>query len=294
MRLNKILWATDGSEESRDALRWAEMLAKDFGAKLITISVIEAREISRFEAADKPIEEMSLVEQGLLNKKSNRIRGLAQKLTEKGIEVETRVIKGIPDEEIIKAAQTESVDLIVMGKRGLNVWDKMLLGSTVARVLREVSVPVLTVRKSKKKPAVKKIVVPTSFSPVDIVPLEWALDLAKIFGSTVYLLHIIEAHKSWDTARGGFMGRRRKRDLEQLEELLARIATHKRNNITVRTRVKAFPRPWSGIVSFVRDEAIDMVIMGTHARKGVPKLFLGSVAERVIAEAPCPVITVRP
>ena len=57
-------------------------------------------------------------------------------------------------------------------------------------------------------------------------------------------------------------------------------------------KVTAYPRAWSGIVNFVRDQNIDMIVMSTHARKGVPRFFLGSVAEAVIEEAPCPVIAV--
>jgi nucleotide-binding universal stress UspA family protein len=65
------------------------------------------------------------------------------------------------NQEIIKAAQSDDIDMIAMGKRGLDVWNRMLLGSTTTKVLRESHVPVLTVRQSAKKPAVKKILVPT-------------------------------------------------------------------------------------------------------------------------------------
>jgi nucleotide-binding universal stress UspA family protein len=90
------------------------------------------------------------------------------------------------------------------------------------------------------------------------------------------------------------MVRQRKLDTEKLNAMLASVQTQSRKDVPVSTRVKAYYRPWSGIVSFVRDEGVDMIVMCTHARKGVPRLFLGSVAERVITEAPCPVITVRP
>jgi nucleotide-binding universal stress UspA family protein len=82
--------------------------------------------------------------------------------------------------------------------------------------------------------------------------------------------------------------------MEKLDAMLQTVPAPKRKDVPVITRVKVFSRPWSGIVSFVREEGIDMIIMGTHARKGVPRFFLGSVAERVIREAPCPVITIRP
>ena len=294
MQLNKILWASDGSKESRGALRWAEMFAGRFGAKVMAISVIESPDISRLEVSDKLKKELSLIDRELVTKETERLRRVAAILKQKGIAAETRVAKGVPYQEIIKAAQSQGADLIAMGKRGLNLWARMLLGSTTTRVLREVRLPVLTVQQWRKKPAVKRIVVPSGFAPADNVSLEWALELAGTLGASVYLLHVIEAHKSWDTAKGGFMGRRRKLDTEKLDAMLARVPTQKRKDVPAFTRVKAFPRPWSGIVSFIRDEGIDLIVMGTHARKGVPRFFLGSVAERVIREAPCPVITVRP
>jgi nucleotide-binding universal stress UspA family protein len=294
MPLNKILWASDGSKESRGALRWAEMLASRFGAKITAISVVESSDISRFEVPDKLKEEMSLIDRELVTKESKRLRRVETILKQKGIEVETRVVKGVPYQEIIKAAQSQGADLIAMGKRGLNLWARTMLGSTTTRVLREVHLPVLTVREWTKQPVIKRIVVPSSFAPADNVALQWALELAATLGASICLLHIFEAHKSWDTARGKFMVQQRKLDTEKLNAMLASVRTRSHKDVLVSTRVKAYYRPWSGIVSFVRDEGVDMIVMCTYARKGVPRLFLGSVAERVITEAPCPVITVRP
>jgi nucleotide-binding universal stress UspA family protein len=294
MPLNKILWASDGSKESRGALRWAEMLASRFGAKITAISVAESSDISRFEVSDKLKEEMSLIDRELVTKESKRLRRVETILKQKGIEVETRVVKGVPYQEIIKAAQSQGADLIAMGKRGLNLWARMMLGSTTSRVLREVHLPVLTVREWTKRPVIKRIVVPSSFAPADNVSLQWALEMAATLGASICLLHIFEAHKSWDTARGKFMVQQRKLDTEKLNAMLASVRTRSHKDVLVSTRVKAYYRPWSGIVSFVRDEGVDMIVMCTHARKGVPRLFLGSVAERVITEAPCRVITVRP
>jgi nucleotide-binding universal stress UspA family protein len=294
MQLKKILWASDGSKESRGALRWAEMFAIRCGANVMAISVVESPDINSSEVSDKLKKEMSLIDRVLVPRQTTRLHRVGTILKQKGIEAETRVVKGIPYQEIIKAAQSQGVDLIAMGKRGLNLWARMLLGSTTTRVLREVRLPVLTVREWTKKPVVKRIVVPSSFAPTDNVALEWALELASTLGASVCLLHITEAHKSWDTAKGGFMSRRRKLYTEKLDAMLATVPKQKRKDIRVFTRVKAFPRPWSGIVSFVRDEGIDMIVMGTHGREGAPRFFLGSVAERVIREAPCPVITVRP
>lgn len=294
MQIKKILWASDGSRESRNALRWAELFATRLGASVSALSVIESPDLCTLKLPDDVNKKITFIDRDLGRRTDNRLKRLGRVLEQKGIKTETRVVRGIPYQKIIKAAQSHDVDLIAMGKRGLNLWGRMLLGSTTTKVLRESQVPMLTVRHVAKKPAVKKILVPSSFSPADNVSLEWALEFAGKLGASVLLLHIIEAHKSWDKVKGGFMGRLRRVATEKLDAMLETVPAQKRKGVPVFTRVKAFYRPWSGIVSFVREEGIDMIVMGTHARKGVPRFFLGSVAERVIREAPCPVITIRP
>jgi nucleotide-binding universal stress UspA family protein len=294
MQIKKILWASDGSKESREALRWAELCATRLGASVSALSVIESPDLCTLELPDDVKRKIALIDHRLGRRTDNRLKRLGRVLEQKGIKTETRVVIGIPYQEIIKAAQSHDVDLIAMGKRGLNFWGRMLLGSTATKVLRESHVPILTVRHAAKKPAVKKILVPSSFSPADNVALEWALEFAGKLGASVVLLHIFQAHKSWDNVKGGSMGRLRRVATEKLDAMLETVPAQKRKGVPVITRVKVSSRPWSGIVSFVREEGIDMIVMGTHARKGVPRFFLGSVAERVIREAPCPVINIRP
>jgi nucleotide-binding universal stress UspA family protein len=217
----------------------------------------------------------------------------AKILEPRGITMETLVVKGIPHQEILKAAQSMEIHLIAMGKRSLNLWDRMLLGSTTTKVLLGTHVPILTVRQVANAPAVKKILVPSSFSPGDTRSLEFAFELAGRLGASVYLLHIIEAHKSWDKVTGGFMDRLRKQATDKLDAMLQAVPAETRKHVPKFTRVKAC-RVGSGIVDFVGEENIDLIVMSTHARKGVPRLFLGSIAERVIREAPCPAIGVPP
>ena len=127
MSIKKILWASDGSKESLDALRWVEMFASRSGARLIAISVVESSPISGAKVSDSLKDDMSLIDGELITKESERLRRIGTMLKQKGIEVETRVAKGVPYQEIIKAARSQGADLIAMGKRGLNLWSRMFL-----------------------------------------------------------------------------------------------------------------------------------------------------------------------
>lgn len=294
MQIKRILWASDGSKESRDALGWVELFARRLGAGVSALSVIENPDFSSLGVPSDIKQEISLINRGLAKRAAKRLDRVRSVLEHKGIKANTRVVIGVPYQEIVRAAQKHEVDLIALGNRGLNLPVRMLLGSTTNKVLRETPVPILTVRQAMKKPTVKKILVPNSFSPADKASLEWAFAFAGALGASVVLLHIVEAHQSWNSAKKGFMGRIRQLAAAKADAVLEAVPAQKRKGVAASTRIEVFSRPWSGIVSFAREEGIDMIVMGTQARKGVSRFFLGSVAERVIREAPCPVIAVRP
>ena len=128
MQIKKILWASDGSKESRDALRWAELCATRLGASVSALSVIESPDLCTLEVPDGLKAEISLIDRELGTREAKRLRRLGTVLEQKGIKAGTRVVRGIPYQEIIKAAQSHDVDMIAMGKRGLNLWGRMLLG----------------------------------------------------------------------------------------------------------------------------------------------------------------------
>jgi nucleotide-binding universal stress UspA family protein len=294
MQIKNILWASDGSEESVDALRWVEVFATRYDANVIAISVIESANLNPSAIADDLRKEIDLVDSEITKKEAGRLTQIRNALEKKGIKAETRVARGVPHQEIVKTAHDRSIDLIVMGKRGLTAWRKMLLGSTTTAVLREAHAPVLTVRGTARSIAVKKILFPTAFSPEENTALSWAFEFARKFDAVLVLLNVTEIHKSYDAVKGGFVGRLRDSASEQLHIIAEAVPIEKRKGVNLVENVTAFPRAWSGIVNFVRDQDVDMIVMSTHARKGVPRLFLGSVAEAVMEEAPCPVIAVPP
>ena len=294
MQIKKILWASDGSKESLEALKWAVIFATRYGAKITALNVIESPNISPLKVSDDLKRDISLIDSVMGKREARRLDGVHKVLRKKGIKVEARVARGAPPQEIVNAAQSHAVDLIAMGKRGLTPWRKMLLGSTTTAVLREAHVPVLTVRRTARNIAVKKILFPTAFSPAENAALAWAFEFARKFGAVLVLLNVMEVHKSYDAAKGGFVGRLRDSASEQLHAMAEAVPIQKRKGVNLVAKVTAFPRAWSGIVNFGRDQNIDMIVMSTRARKGVPRLFLGSVAAAVIEEAPCPVIAVPP
>lgn len=144
MKVERILFPTDFSEGSFHALPYAVDLTRTYNAKLYILHIIY--DIAK--ATDSHIPHMSADE---LYKELNEwaikeidtccieeIRSLP--------EVEKKIVKGIPYEEIIKFASDNEIDMIVMGTYGRVGFQRFIFGSTVEKVVRRAPCPVLTVR----------------------------------------------------------------------------------------------------------------------------------------------------
>ena len=140
-----------------------------------------------------------------------------------------------------------------------------------------------------------RIVVPTDFS--DCAKEAWALAqrLADAFGSELVLVHVLVASPLFD--EGPFSADRVRRVYEVAgkwaEASLEEWATKaKGRGLRVRVALRE-GMPYREIVALATDERADLVVMGTHGRGGLDRALLGSVADRVVRLAPCPVLTVR-
>lgn len=142
--------------------------------------------------------------------------------------------------------------------------------------------------------ALSRILVPVDFSETSAAALKYALALADAFGSQVHVLHVVDASASQHLAAEMAMvsdtalEAERTRAEAELAQLLTRdeVSRYRARLVTVSGA------PFSGIVTYARQEGIDLIVMGTHGRGPVAHLLIGSVAERVVRKAPCPVLTI--
>jgi len=145
-----------------------------------------------------------------------------------------------------------------------------------------------------RRVTIKTILVPTDFSASSRGALGFALDLAKRLGAQVQLVHVFQLpyYVGWEdgvamaAASVEFMEQMRKRGEEQLA---VQTGVCKAAGVTARGE-QVDGAPYLKIVEL--SAKVDLVVMGTHGRTGLPRLMLGSVAERVVRMAKCPVITV--
>lgn len=145
--------------------------------------------------------------------------------------------------------------------------------------------------------APKNILVATDFSDSSTVALDYGRALARVFGARLHLLHVVEVFVVDSAAFGAAAAVLPSLQLElekSAEETLKKLITAEdRGELKAVAALRSVDTPAHAIVAYARDEKIDMIIVGTHGRKGLSHVLLGSVAEKVVRLAPCPVLTVR-
>lgn len=143
----KILIATDGSEQNKNAISYAIELAKLSGAKLYALYVVDTAAF-----ASIPMDAgWEMMYELLQDEGKTATKGVEELAKEAGVEVEQTVLEGHPSHEIIEFAEKNDVNVIVMGTLGKSGLDRFLLGSVAEKVTRNSKVPVLVVRGTAKE-----------------------------------------------------------------------------------------------------------------------------------------------
>jgi nucleotide-binding universal stress UspA family protein len=296
--ITRILLATDFSGWARRAEDYACALACSWKA---TLTVLSVAEFPPGLNPDYPVNQQYLAD--LLKTASSQLVDLKGRAARRGIVVTTRVATGIPSEEVITAARAEDSDLIVVGTRGKTGLAHVLLGSTAERVVRGAPCPVLTVRMeqadteqkegaSSMPVTLERILVPVDFSDCSLDALEYAAVMAQQAKASLMLLHVLEpVSYGLDFDLGHFRSREDVREswTKRLEEL---AATHQLPHMPIEYRLRGgFPA--DSILDAAQTLPCDLIVMGTHGRRGISHTISGSVAEAVLRKARCPVVAVR-
>lgn len=142
---------------------------------------------------------------------------------------------------------------------------------------------------------IKKILYPVDFSDYAEEILEYAVALAKKFEAELHLVHVIP-DLNYFTPYESFLTPENlvaiERNIEgEVEKDFNRLT--EKVDIPVKKAVKT-GAVFIEIIDYIKEENIDLVVMGTHGRSGIEHILIGSVAEKVVRKAPCPVLTVRP
>jgi nucleotide-binding universal stress UspA family protein len=143
---------------------------------------------------------------------------------------------------------------------------------------------------------IDKILFPTDFSEHSEHALSYALSFAKEYGAKVHVLHVIEdvqylanAYMFDVPVMPSFADIEQSR-LKEMQEFIERVITDP--TIEIEKTIKR-GRPFIEIIRTAREEDVDLIVIATHGRSGLEHVLFGSVAEKVVRKAPCPVLSIR-
>jgi nucleotide-binding universal stress UspA family protein len=301
MRIRQILHPTDFSSCAHAAFEHALFLARKHG------SVVDVFHVSPTFGED-PIRgafESAIDEQAfykaLWEKADREMRAYLEAHDTSGVTIKRIHTRGPSVKEVIlEYAVSEDVDLIVLGTHGRHGVRRVLLGSVAETVVREAPCPVFTVHAKEKEGMadvrkVRHILAPFDFSYHSREALRYAKELAALYEAHLDLLHVIQQTTYPDFYNAASLSSEvPDRDLEAE----ARREMEKVYELTLGPNGSASFHAVTGnpafeILAFAERRPSDMIVMATHGQTGVQQFFTGSVTERVVRSAPCPVFTVR-
>lgn len=293
--IKRILVATDLSVCARRAVEYGMCVAREWSAHVELLYVVEVLRGLEFDA---PFSDPSLA---LRRKEATRLLGdLATRVKQEGLDVDWHLREGIPSVQIGQAVLEQRADLVVVGTHGRTGLDHIVLGSTAERVIKQTPCPVLTVRVAPihgekdgdVPPCIRQLMVPVDFSSPSLDALEYAIQVVDRFGARLTLLHVLEPiYHDLELGLGRIEQEVQKRT--HWEAQLDGLAQVVRERGLAAKSVVLGGIPSESIVTHARGQGCDLIVMGTHGRRGLTRLGYGSVAESVLRQAPCPVLTVK-
>jgi len=146
--------------------------------------------------------------------------------------------------------------------------------------------------------AIKKILVPTDFSEPSEIAVRYAKEFAATFQAALHVLTVVEENAmmyAWTSPEGAPVSLANLRvEMEKnAREQINHILTDEERRKYKAQLVTLVGSPFVEIVRYAKSQEIDLIVMGTHGRGPIAHMLIGSVAEKVVRKAPCPVLTVR-
>jgi nucleotide-binding universal stress UspA family protein len=144
----RLLVATDFSPASQPAFEEACRIASDSGARLVVLHAYQIPTLASMKNAPASLYED--FERAVRSDSERRLDALIAQARSRGVAANGLLRQGLPDEEILDAAEKEGIDLVVLGTHGRRGASRVLLGSVAGRVVCRSTCPVLTVRPAAK------------------------------------------------------------------------------------------------------------------------------------------------
>lgn len=297
-RFKNILLVVNSQIENPAALTCAFSLAKNNNAQLTIIDVV--KETSRYQPIlPESVKNINLHDI-LVEEKGEHIEHIVRPFQKEGVKTSIKILTGIPFLEIIREVIRKDHDLVIITPEGKSEFKDMLFGTTTMNLMRKCPCPVWAVKPSSHT-RFSKILAAVDPDPGDRKNialngkiLELSSSLAEMQKSELHIVH------AWDFqirsamipkhTMDGIIEEVRTMHSAGFEELLGKYVPDIPESRLHLIRGEAgieIPR-------LAKENDVDLIVMGTFSRSGIPGLLIGNAAEKILYRVDCSVLAVKP
>jgi nucleotide-binding universal stress UspA family protein len=276
--MEKIIIPTDFSELSDYAYGIACKVAKNTGATIEAayVAVTPGEAVFDKEGNLKDCQDFDVapIHQEMAEAEAKFKTWIADKPQVK----ETKVVAGPLVETILGLIKKEGADMVAMGTEGSIGLKEWTVGSIAEKIVREASVPVLTLKCNRDDMEVKDILMVSDFQDAEPLRIDAVKEIQKAFNARLHLLKI--------NTKSDFLTNR-----QAFGFMHAFVEANELENVEFHTYCDESVE--MGIQNFSADHQIDFVTMGTHGRKGLGRMLKGSIAEKIVNHVYQPILTFK-
>ena len=302
-RFKNILLAYDGKTDASAALTRALDLARTNEAVLTVLEVVEdfPGQLEKWMTT----KDTRNLKQAIIRDAADRLRTLLKSAVAKGVQVNKEVLVGKPFLEIIRSVLQNGYDLVIVTPRGRGGFGSLFLGSTTRHLMRKCPVPVWAVKQTKKR-RYRRILAAVDPSPFHSDQIELSRKIMELAASLAESeraeLHVVHC---WSAPLENALRNRSGLPPNEVDKIIRETrATHKLGLDTILKglNLDKIPHrihlrkgdPVRLIVDVATKKRMELVVMGTVSRKGLPGVLIGNTAEKVLDSLGCSVLTVKP
>lgn len=277
--IKKILVPVDFTETSEAAINEAVIIAKELKAQLFIIHVVEYLGYYFSVVPETQTIHPSIIEmEKVVQKKMEAIQKKI-KATE-GIVPVIFVTTGHIHDEIISFSNKKKIDLIIMGTHGASGYKELFIGSNAQRIVTLSDIPVLTMRKKKRKAGFKNILLPIDNSLHSREKVNLTILIAQLFNAKIHILGLPDSADTNDLNKINIK-------LDSVEKLItAGKLSHKTTIVHEKSLAKA-------AMDYAEKRKCDLIVINTGHESELTGIFLGAFAQQIVNHAKIPVLSFR-
>jgi nucleotide-binding universal stress UspA family protein len=272
--MKKILVPCDFSKPAIEAYKFAINIASKTNGEVFVLHVINIPIITDAAMMGGAYDSLMII--GIEEEAKKQFEKMKAAWGGNNIPSSIRISTGYTQTVIMSSIESLSIDLVIMGTSGASGIYEIFVGSTTEKVVRHSPVPVLALRTASDPQSIRRILLPTSLSFEETNFISKVKELVNFFNASLQILLInTPIHFKGDKESKSF--------LKEFAE------HHKLENYCIYVR-NAYTEE-EGIRNFAEEQKSDLIVMSTHARKGLSHFFNGSITEDVVNHIACPVWT---